>query len=137
MVRDAFCHTMEEEAAGGMNGGRLTALGVYMICWLRSYAYRLWKDMHFPQVATFYRFGGSVNEKEAVFFRLLSMLPVDMVVFRPEAGEGGMPESGALFKVHLPNTACMEWFPEETGGKIGTVAYHAEQELDTRLYQDT
>ncbi len=48
-----------------------------------------------------------------------------------------MPESGALFKVHLPNTACMEWFPEETGGKIGTVAYHAEQELDTRLYQDT
>lgn len=137
MVRDAFCHTMEEEAAGGMNGGRLTALGVYMICWLRSYAYRLWKDMHFPQVATFYRFGGSVNEKEAAFFRLLSMLPVDMVVFRPEAGEGGMPESGALFKVHLPNTARMEWFPEETGGKIGTVAYHAEQELDTILYQDT
>ena len=43
-----------------------------------------------------------------------------------------------LYELNYEESLTMDRYPEESSQvKMGTVAYHAERELDTLMYQDT
>ena len=82
--------------------------------------------------------GGCQNSNEALFCKLLAKLPADVVVFAPNLGRGCCLTDGELYEIKNEFSMEVASYPED-GPELwmGTVAYHAERELDTLLYQDT
>ncbi len=140
IMKKAFFDILGEETKNGVNLGKLTEKAVYLICWLNRYKFRLfpqgWKK---GEIAVFIYFGVCQDEKEALFLRFLSRLPVDILIIQPDKSETSVVEDKFLFKKEYEYSMNdIEKFPSElTNMRLGTAAYHAEQELNTVMYQDS
>lgn len=140
IMKKAFFEILKEEIKKDTSISKLTEKAVYLICWLNRYKFRL-----FPQkweqsdIALFIYFGACKDEKEALFLRFLSRLPIDVLIIQPNKNEHGIVEDKFLFsKEYEYSMDDIKVFPSElTNVRLGTVAYHAEQELNTVLYQDS
>ena len=139
ILHKAFVDTIlkeSEKMAGNLN--RLTNKAVYLLCWLKRYTRSLLSDWKMPEIGCFIYMGGCQNENEAMFLRCLSMLPVDVLILCPNLNTRCCLEDPRLYEINYPQSLSIRTFPEENSQvKIGTVAYHAERELDDLLYQDT
>ena len=138
MVRKAFAAILDEEAGEpGISLNRLKNQAVYLACWWNRYCQELfqgWKEDAYPTAVYF----GTCRKQEALFLRFLSLLPVDVWEISPQAGGGGEWSDPRLFERKQENTVVLAHFPKSVSDlNAGTVAYHAEQELNTMLYQDT
>ncbi len=136
LMRSAFLSVMEEQATLPLN--KLLNMGVYLLCWLSRYQYRLFKGLKLPETALLLYMGACGDRNEAAFLRLLSRLPVDVVVFSPALEEETALADKMLFEKSFDTSMKVEQFPTSLAGvQMGTVAYHAERELDALMYQDT
>ena len=135
----AFVDTVHSELtkqAGNLN--RLTGKAVTMICWLKRYYQQLFSGIKDREVACCFIFGGCKSENEALFLRFLAMLPVDVIVLQPNLNSPNCLVDALLYEVHYQESLNISQFPEEDGTlRVGTSAYHAEQDLDTLMYQDS
>lgn len=135
LTQKAFIDVMETEDTSNL--GRLTNRGICLVCWLSRYAKILLNESPVNEVPLFIYMGGC-NQNEALFFRLLSRLPVDVIIINPDAAavyELNCPES---FKKKGDQSLAIKEFPkQERKVQVSTVAYEAERDLDTLLYQDT
>jgi len=138
-MRKAFVDVVMEESGkveGNLN--RLTNRAIYLLCWLKRYQDFLFKNWESPQVSCFIYLGGCKNENEAFFLRLLSRLPVDVVVLVPDLNGKCCLQADNLYEIHYTNSLPVGKFPREGSElQLSTAAYHAERELDTIMYQDT
>jgi hypothetical protein len=125
---------LEESKKEGMNVNKLTNKAVYLLCWLKRYQAQLFGGWKFPEISCFFFYGGCQNENEAIFARFLARLPVDVVIFHPDLNQRSVLSDKMLYEIHYPYSLISDQYPERNPG---TVAYHAERELDTLLYQDT
>lgn len=79
-----------------------------------------------------------VTENEALFLRMLARLPVDVLILNPQRTGKGELEDPLLYEENYSETLNIKKIPRENVDvQMGTVAYQAERELDTILYQDT
>ena len=109
-----------------------------MICWLRRYADKLFKNLRLPNTACFIYLGGCRNDNEALFLQLLSLLPVDVVVLVPDQNSQCCLSASNLYEIHYEDSLTVEKFPRDSNGMhMATAAYHAERDLDTMMYQDS
>ena len=143
MMRKAFVEVMAEEgrrenSPNSNSLNRLINTAVYLICWLKRYQRNLFHRWKKPEISGFFYLGGCKNEKEAIFCRLLARLPVDVVIFQPDLNETCALTDSSLYEVNYPFSLSLSSYPEASAGlRVGTVAYHAERELDTLMYQDS
>lgn len=139
ILTKAFLDIMLEEAKlPGMNLNRLMNKAVYLLCWIRRYQAALFADWHMPKIGCLIHMGGCRNDNEALFLRFLARLPVDVLVLVPDLNATCCLEDPMLYELHHPDSLKVDRFPQEnTDLHIGTVAYHAERELDTLMYQDS
>lgn len=139
LMTKSFVDVMLEEAQkNGMNLNRLNQYAIYLICWLKKYQTLLFSNWKMPDVSCLLYLGGCRNEKEALFFRFLSRLPVDILILTPDSGQHCLLEDSLLYTVHYEETLSVPHFPKDISEiRLGTTAYHAERELDTILYQDS
>lgn len=90
-----------------------------------------------PEIGCFIHMGGCQNEMKRCFSG-----------FSKAAGRCGDPcpnrnvpcqlTDPLLYELNYEESLTMDRYPEESSQvKMGTVAYHAERELDTLMYQDT
>ncbi|MBR0483447.1 MAG: hypothetical protein IJJ69_01540 [Oscillospiraceae bacterium] len=130
---------LEESRKDGMNLNKLSGCAVHLICWFRTYQPVLFRNWKMPEVSSFLYLGGCRNEKEALFFRFLSRLPVDIFILTPDlTNQKCCLQDDWLYAVHYDESLDIAKFPTDISQiRLGTTAYHAERELDTLLYQDS
>lgn len=135
----AFLDLMLMEAkAVDRNLNKLTNKAVYMLCWLKRYQKKLFSNWKMPDISCFIHMGPCQDENEALFLRILARLPVDVLILNPNLNTKCCLEDSLLYEIHFTESLPMNKYPQQSSDvQVGTVAYHAERELDGLMYQDT
>lgn len=138
LMKQAFIEVIEKHRTTETNINRLTNYAVYLLCWLKRFQYKLFGNWKASEIACFFYMGGCQNESESLFCSFLARLPVDVVIFIPNLNRGCSLEDTELRSIQNEFSMNLSNYPEDGAAlRIGTIAYHAERELDTLLYQDT
>ncbi len=78
------------------------------------------------------------NEDKEAFIRLMARLPVDVLLLNPENREKLVFRDPLIHSICFDQAMRVEKYPQvSTDLRLGTAAFHAEQELDSILYQDS
>lgn len=138
MVKVFLDLMMEEARLPDTNRNRLMNRAVYLLCWLKRYQAELFAGWRMPNVAVFVYLGGCKNDSEALFLRLLSRLPVDVLILVPDMASWCCLNDPALREFQYNDSLVLEQYPMERNGiRMVTAAYQAERELDQIMYQDS
>lgn len=139
MMRRSFVELiLDEGKREDLKLGRLTSQSVYLLCWLKKYSPALFLGWKMPDVSCFIYLGGCRDENEALFFKYLSKLPVDTLILNPDLNRPCSLTDDHLFEKEYEKSLRLTKYPEnETGLRLGTTAFHAEQDLDSIMYGDT
>ncbi len=138
MVKAFLDVLLEESKHADTNFNRLTNKGVYLVCWIKRYQSQLFANWNAPDISCFIHMGGCKNENEALFLKMLARLPVDVLILSPNLNEKCCLTDPLLYEINYEESVSAAKFPRENSDvKIGTVAYQAERELDTIMYQDS
>lgn len=135
----AFIDIMLEESEKDNNAvNKLMNKAVYLLCWYHRYFVQLFNNWQMPNISCFIFMGGCKNENDAMFLRFLAKLPVDVLVLKPEINAQCCLKDKTLYEINNDNSLVVEKFPTDNSDiRVGTVAYHAERELDTIMYQNS
>lgn len=135
-AKSAFISIMEEDKETSLQ--KLMNRAVILLCWINRYVPKLFSDWQINNTPTFVFYGGCKGVNEAYFIRLMAKLPVDVLIICPDLATQCIVSDKFLYEKRLENSVLQENFPTEVSNvRFGTVAFHAERELDTILYQDT
>lgn len=139
LMRKVFVDCMyEEEKIQQGNLNKITNQAVYLLCWLKRYGDKLFANWKMPEIACFIYMGGCKTEQETFFVRFLARLPVDVIILCPNLNYKCCLTDKLLYEKNDTESLSLDVFPEQNAQmRMGTVAYHAERELDTLMYQDT
>ena len=115
-----------------------TNKAICLLCWLRRYQNELFFNWKMPEVSCFIYMGSCNNEEEVLFLKFLSRLPVDVIIFNPDLSMKCFWMDELLYEVNYSDSLEVNYFPQEAlGVQMGTVAFHAEKELEDLLYRDS
>lgn len=129
---------LAESGKDGANLNKLTNKAVYLLCWLKRYSSELFSNWKMPDIGCFIHMGGCKNENESMFMSFLARLPVDVLVLCPNLNVKCCLTDKLLYEVNYAESLSMTKYHEDNSQvRIGTVAYHAERDLDELMYQDT
>lgn len=138
LINKAFVDVVLMEAAKGESLNKLTNKAVYLLCWLKRYMPLLFANWKAPDIACFIYLGGCRNDNEAAFMKLLARIPVDVLILCPNLNAKCCLTDSLLYELNYTETLVLNRYPEDNSQvQMGTVAYHAERELDTLIYQDS
>ena len=141
IARRAFVDILlDEEKKEKGNINRLTGKAVYLLCWMKRYESQLFGGGVWDPAVTagFFYMGPCRQENDALFLRFLARMPVDVIVFNPDPQKTCSLKDPLLKEVTYEESLDLREYPQEGSQlRVGTVAYHAERELDMLLYQDS
>lgn len=138
MIKAFMDIMLEEMNSEGMTLSRLTNKAVYLLCWLKRYMGQLFVNWKLPEIGCVIFLGGCQSENEALFIRFLSRLPLDVLILVPNLNMACQLKDDALYEIKGSQSLPVEKIPMDASDvRVGTVAYHAERELDDLMYQDT
>ena len=137
ILRQQFISFLQEEADGDDKLNRWLNRAVYLLCWLRRYQEQLFGNWQSDSLGVFLYLSPCQEETELLFLRYLSRLPLDIVIFSPNLNLNGEMKDKFLYEKKYTISMNVEQYPTEGAIQLGTVAYHAEQELTETLYQDS
>lgn len=118
---------------------RLNNKAIYLAVWFNRFAGRLYAnykdDNNMP---VFIYFGGAKSKFECIFLKFLSHILCDVLILCPSENDKCMLEDGKLFSVSYDEFLNIHELPKTPDDAvIGTVAYHAEQDLTNVLYDNS
>lgn len=129
---------LELSEKDSLNTNRFVNLVVYLLCWMKRFQSELFGNWKFPEIGCFVHFGSCKTDIEVAFLKILARLPVDVLVLVPNQDEGCILEDKFLYELKYSESMMVDKFPcGDAVLNVGTVAYHAERELDTIMYQDS
>ncbi|MGE4213216.1 MAG: YceG family protein [Anaerotignaceae bacterium] len=135
-ARLSFISIMEEDKETSLQ--KLSNRAVIFLCWINRYVPKLFESWQVHSTPTLVHYGGCKGVNEAYFIRLMAKLPVDVLIICPDLATQCSVTDKFLYEKKFENSLPQEDFPTEISSvRFGTVAYNAERELDTILYQDT
>lgn len=139
LINKAFVDVLLEASKDdGCTLNKLTNKAVYILCWIKRYQAQLFNNWKMPEVSCFIHMGTCKNDNEVMFLKLLSKLPVDVLVLCPNLNEKCMLNDRILYEVNNSESLSLSVFPSQNSQvRIGTAAFHAERELDTLMYRDS
>lgn len=143
---------LEAAREPGMRKNRLMSRGVRLLCLLKRYQDVLFlpgkgfsgdlseRKLSAPPCMIVLEGGKKEcadEDKEALIW-LMARLPVDVLLLNPENRQEYIFHDPLLHSINFDQGMRVEKFPREsTDLRLGTAAFHAEQELDSILYQDS
>ena len=139
LMRKAFVDViLEESKKENSNVNKLSSKAVYLLCWLKRYAQDLFSNWKQPEVGVFIYFGGCKNENESTFLKLLSKIPVDVLILCPNLNEKCCLSDDLLYEENNKESLNLEKYPEDSSMvRMGTVASHAEREMMDMMSRDS
>lgn len=133
--KKAFLEILNKEKSANL--GKLKNIGVCLLCWIQRYQKELFSNRG-TQVPLFLLYGCCEGQNESRFLNLLAAMGVDVLVLCPDLSLESRLEGDKVQRRKLPNSMALEGYPKiQPKIALSTMAYRAEQELDTLLYQDT
>jgi hypothetical protein len=133
-ARKAYVCLFDEQAGRqDISSAKLQSKMVYILCWIKRYEKQLFSGFDFSQLPVFIKLGGCSTKTEAMFMRFLAMLPVDVLILKPDLQEEDLLQSGELLEVKFDTGMKLDKFPTQV--EHTTAAYNAEQDLTEILYQ--
>ncbi len=137
MVRYEFSQTMLKYS-GQSSVNKFVNMCVYILCWLKRWQKKMFSDFSGNNIPCFVLFNCDIDENQAVFTEILSRLPVDVLILNPQMKNIRPINNDKFIEFTHDSPLEIEVFPEEgVSMRAGTVAYHAERELNTIMYQDS
>ena len=134
LIKYEFAKMMLEESRN-TNLSKLTSLCVYVLCCLKRWIPRIFMNWNQKTLPCFVLFGACRNENEALFVKLLSKCPLDVLILNTVTSKTCALSDPKLKEINFEYSLDGVVFPDENViVRAGTVAYHAERELDTMLY---
>lgn len=139
IMKKAFVDILvEENSKPDRKLNRLTNRAVYLLCWLQRYQSQLFSGWKMPDISCFIYMGGCRDDNECLFVRMLSRLPVDVLLLAPDFNKKCKLNDPFLYEINYTETMAVDKFPStQSEVSMGTAAYHAERELDVLLYQNS
>ncbi|WP_346344900.1 YceG family protein [Clostridium sp. MCC353] len=139
LLKKAFIDIiLEKSEAENMMLNKLVNKAVYLLCWLRRYQSELFPDWKMPDISCFIYLGGCRDDNEAMFLKLLSKLPTDVLILNPNLNTKCCLNDEKLYEINYSDSLAVDRFPMENSDiRMGTAAYYAERELDTLMYGDS
>ena len=129
---------LAESKKDAANLNKLTNKAVYLICWLKRYMPELFANWKVPEIGCFIYMGGCKDSNEALFLSFLSKLPIDVLILCPNLNVKCCLEDKFLYEENYPESLSVDKYPEDSSHvRMGTMAYHAERDLDSIMYQDS
>lgn len=129
---------LEEGEKPDMTIQRLSTMAACVSCWLNRYGPPLFNSWTMPMVSLFIYLGGCRSGHEEAFLRVLSRLPCDVLILAPNLNVKCLLNDSKLFELKYADSLNVTEFPTDSGMlQFATVAYHAERELDSALYEGT
>lgn len=111
---------------------------VYLVCWMKKYQHELFSGWKPGNVSCVFVMNGCKTSKEAFFIKMLAKLPTDVLILMPDLSKSCALKDKVLYERNFVHSLTVDKFPrEQSNVQIGTVAYYAERDLDTMMYQDT
>lgn len=138
-ARKAFVEVLLKENETDLNNlNRLKNKAIYIICWFQRYQKQIFRNYTNGIINTFVYFGVCKNNFESLFLTFLSKLPLDIFVINPDLSLTCKLESNLLFDKKYEVSFALKQFPINPDDvSYGTIAYHAEQDLNSIIYQDS
>lgn len=138
-VQSAFIQTMELHKEDTI--AQLYNYGVKLLCWLNRYKNCLFERFPQENMPIFFYYG-NCSASEAEFLYMLANMPVDVLLISPDKKVEEIFQKLKLNEIYLKQELpeSMEVFPFPTSPikiRATTVAYNAERQLDTLLYDGT
>ena len=133
----------------GLRENQLMNRGVRMLCLLKRYQElwsldggaspgKLWETPCMIVLESGKNEKRNRNEDKEDFIRLMARLPVDVLLLNPENRGELVFHDPLIHSVCFDQAMRVEKYPQvSTDLRLGTAAFHAEQELDSILYQDS
>lgn len=117
---------------------KLLNKSVLLLCWISRYLPKLFQNKNFLNTPIFIFYGICRNTNEADFLRLLSRLPVDVLILNTDLQKKCCLQDPLLFEKRYSESLPISNFPTEINDvQFNTVAFQAENELNSVLYADT
>lgn len=127
-----------EEKESGTSLNKLVNKAVYLLCWLKRYQPLLFPGWKAPETACFIYLGGCKDKNEAMFIKFLARLPVDVLILCPDLNRKCCLADSLLYEINYVESLIINQYPEDNSQAVmGTVAFQAERELDTIMYQES
>ncbi len=133
----SFIDIVIEESEKG-NFGRLRNKAISLVAWVNRYINDIIKDDKQENIPVFVYFGFCKNDTETLLIRLLASLPIDVILINPNLENKCALSDSRLFDVKHEYSMDLEKFPEAIDEvHFSTVAYNAEKDLETMIYDET
>lgn len=118
---------------------RLNNKAIYIAVWFNRFVndfYMNYKDD--DNMPVFIYFGGAKSNFESIFLKFLSKILCDVLILCPSKNDTCMLDDKNLFSISYDDYADIKELPKTPDDAvIGTVAYHAEQEITDILYNNS
>ncbi|MDE7365389.1 MAG: YceG family protein [Ruminococcus sp.] len=129
---------IDESQKANVNASVIRNSGIYLLCYLERYKEILFRNWKYPDIAVFIFMGAVKNKKTAMFLNFLAELPVDVLVLRPDLSTESLLDGKMLAEINYVDSLVVDSFPNEnTRISIGTTAYHAEQEINQIMSENS
>lgn len=127
---------LEESENENNNLNKLKNKAIYCLHWINKYIKELFKTEESSPTLIYY--GVCKTSAESLILRFFSYLPVDVIIINPNLNENCILSDRRLFDKTYENSMERAKFPQKIEDvKHGTVAYHAEKDLNEVLYTDS
>lgn len=134
----AFVELLTEMERAGESPMRIKNRAIYLICWFNRYFRTLFEGYTSGKLPVLLYFGICRTAFEALFLRFLARLPLDVIEVYPEHASDCRLADKLLFDRIYEQTLHLDRFPQSAdAASYSTAAFHAEQELNDTLYQDS
>lgn len=134
----AFADVIMDESKIEPALNKLNNLAITLVCWLNRYKENLYSSWHNTDTALVFVMNGCKNKNESIFFKMLSKMPIDIIILNPSKANVITPDDPTLLIVDEMDVTNIDKFPTDISNiRMSTVASSAERELDTLLYQDS
>ncbi len=128
----------EEHQKYEKNFDRLRLKAIYLIAWFSRYGRHLFKSKNIKELPVLLYFGVCQNSAESILLRFFSYLPVDIIIVNPNTNNKCRLIDKRLFEVKYNYFMELESFPTKIDEiSHGTVAFHAEKELEEIMYKNS
>lgn len=138
IIKKAFVDEIMKVSKSGISINKLTNKAVFLICYIKRYYNNLFAKYKDGDISCFIHMGACKNDNDVMFLEFLANTPVDVLILNPDLTNKCILENPTLYEINNEFSLVTNGFPKSNSNTvIGTMAYEAERELDTLLYQDT
>ncbi len=137
-VKTFVDYMIEESHNTNGNFGKLRNMAISLVSLFIRYGQHLYKKDRMENLPVLIYFGTCTNVTEERILKFFAYLPVDVIILNPNLDKKCSLTDSRLFDIKYKEKVDLEKFPEKIDEvSFTTVAYNAEKDLETIMYEDT